>query len=427
MKGFPNQVAELPKLSKAMQCLCRLTDHGEQAKDDGLLGEELVRAGIAGTGHTPIPIERYLREQRTKSKSNQSFRTTARGLRELFRRLGFIDDSGPDIAITELGRLAASFADQPVSNEELAFWRRTVRNMTHAGGDNTESHPYQVLLRLVARKPGITRAKCALALEAKDDSQAELDRIARLADLPENEIMRLLGITKSNWDNAKKVLPKFAEQLGDVIRTGDSYSIADAPGRADVGPAAPPAGVRRAAAIRAPRTSRRVTPDIIGRAATAEDFDEFAATREVDQAAAAEGIRSRRNRLRRHNLIVQRLAARLAAAGGELYEDPFDVLFLIRTVGILGEVKTLDGTAADERDRVLEALGQLLYYEAFLLPAVAGQASVRMVACFERRVSSDHIRFLNQQNIAVIWQKGDRFGGDALAANFLGRYLEELR
>jgi hypothetical protein len=96
-------------------------------------------------------------------------------------------------------------------------------------------------------------------------------------------------------------------------------------------------------------------------------------------------------------------------------------------VGILGEVKTLDGTEADERERVLEALGQLLYYQAFLLPAAAGQASVRMVACFERRISNDHIRFLNQQNIAVIWQEGEGFAGDALAANFLGRYLEELR
>jgi hypothetical protein len=427
MKGFPNQVAELPKLSKAMQCVCRLIAGGEQAKDDGVLGEALVRAGVAGTGHTPIPIERYLREQRTKSKSNQSFRTTARGLRELFRLLGFIDDSGPNVVVTEAGRRAASFADQPMNNEQLAFWRRTVRNMTHAGGDNTESHPYQVLLRLVARMPGITRAKCALALEARDDSQGELDRIAQLAGLSQDLIIQQLGITKPNWDNAKKVLPKFAEQLGDVIRNGDLYNIAVAPGRANAGAAAPPAGAPRAAEVRAPRTSRRVTPDTIGRAATAEDFDEFAATPGVDQAAAAEGIRSRRNRLRRHNLIVQRLAARLSAADGELYEDPFDVLALIRAVGILGEVKTLDGTEADERDRVLEALGQLLYYQAFLLPAAAGHASVRAVACFERRISNDHIRFLNQQNIAVIWQEGDGFAGDALAANFLGRYLEELR
>jgi len=426
MKGFPNQVAELSKLSTAMQCIAQLTDRGDQAKDDGVLGEALVRAGVAGTGHTPMPVEQYLRIQRTKTPSNQSFRTTARGLRELFRRLGFVDDSGDVIRVTEAGRQAAAFAGQPMTAAQLAFWRRIVRNMTHAGGDATESHPYQVLLRLVARKPGITRAKCALALEARDDSQAELDRIARLADRPEAEIIRQLGITKSNWDNAKKVLPKFAEQLGDVIRNGDSYTISDAPGRADAGPAAArPRGA--APAVRAPRTSRQVTPQTIGRAATAEDFDEFAATREFDQAAAAEGIRSRRNRLRRHNLVVQKLAARLAAAGAQLFEDPFDALALIQDIGILAEIKTLDGTPADERDRVWEALAQLLYYQAFLLPPAAGQASVRMVACFEQRPTNDHIRWLNQQNIAVIWEDGDGFAGDALAANFLGRYLEELR
>jgi hypothetical protein len=424
MKGFPNQVAELSKLATAMRCIVRLTRRGEQAKDDGIFGEALVRAGVAGTGHVPMPIEEYLQVQLRKRKSGQSFRTTARGLRELFRLLGFIDDSGDDVLITDTGRQAADFADQEMSPEQLAFWRRAIRNMTHAGRDDSESHPYQVLLRLVARKPGITRAKCALALEAVDDSPAELDRIAELTDLDEQEIIARIGITKTNWDNAKKVLPKFAEQLGDVIRDGDSFTIADAPGRADAGPAPQR---RAAAAVRAPRTSRRVTPQDIGRAATAEDFDEFASRGEVDQAAAAAGIRQRRLRLRRHNLLVRKLAARLAQAEGQLFEDPFDLLALIRNIGVLVEVKTLDGTEADERDRVWEALAQLLYYQAFLLPAAAGQASVRMVACFERRITNAHMQWLNQQNIAVIWEDGNGFAGDALAANFLGRYLEELR
>jgi len=425
MKGFPNQVAELSKLATAMECIVRLTGRDEQAKDDGVLGEALVRAGVAGTGHTPIPVDQYIRQQLTKSKSNQSFRTTARGLRELFRLLGFIDDSGPDVIVSDDGRQAAAFAGQPMSDVQLAFWRRAIRNITHQGDDDSASHPYQVLLRLVARKPGITRAKSALALEAKDDSQAELNRIAGMTDLAETEIIRRLRITKSNWDNAKKVLPKFAEQLGDVIRDGDSFTIADAPGRADAGP---PRARRSATAVRAPRTARQVTPQTIGKAGTAEDFDEFAAGHEIDPANAAEGIRQRRNRLRRHNLLVRKLAERLSAIDdSELYEDPFDVLALINNVGVLGEVKTLDGTAADERDRVRDALAQLLYYQAFLMPPAAGQASVRMVACFERRITNDHIRWLNQQNIAVIWEDGNRFAGDALSANFLGRYLQELR
>src|SRR5438445_12404609 len=39
MKGFPNQVAELSKLAKAIEALVRLADGGEQAKDDGIFGK----------------------------------------------------------------------------------------------------------------------------------------------------------------------------------------------------------------------------------------------------------------------------------------------------------------------------------------------------------------------------------------------------
>lgn len=67
MKGFPNQVADLAKLGKAMQRIVRRVDEGKQAKDDGVLGEELVRAGVAGTGHSPQAVEDYLRRQRQKN------------------------------------------------------------------------------------------------------------------------------------------------------------------------------------------------------------------------------------------------------------------------------------------------------------------------------------------------------------------------
>ena len=437
MKGFPNQVAGLGKLAIGMGSLVRLVDGHAKAKDDGVFGEALVRAGVAGTGHAPIPIDQYIRQQRTKRPSNQSFQTTARGLRELYRLLGFIDDSGSAVVVTNLGRQAAAFAGSPLNAEQIDFWRRVTRNVAHHGGQSEASHPYQVLLRLVGRKPGITRAKCALALEAQNDSPEELNRIVAVADLPEEEIRRHIGVTRANWDNAKKVLPSLAEQLSDVIVTQQggekTYRLADAPGRADAGPAAAPAApARRGAerpAPRAPRTSRQVTPETIGRAGTVEGFDEDIAIPPIaDPAAVAEGIRQRRDRLRRHNLIVQALAARLAAAGAELHELPFDILALITAVGILVEVKTLDGTATDERDRVQEALGQLLYYEPFAAAPLVGQAAIHKVACFECPISADHRIWLNASGIGVIWSAGNgRFAGDVLAARVLGRYLEELR
>src|SRR5688572_10210715 len=132
-----------------MGALIRLIEHGENAKDDGVYGVALTRAGVAGTGHIPLPVEEYIREQLQKSRSGQSFRTTARGLRELYRLLLLIDDSGDDVVVTEVGRQAASFASRDVlDDEQRKFWRRVIRNMTHADGHGNVSHPYQVLLRL---------------------------------------------------------------------------------------------------------------------------------------------------------------------------------------------------------------------------------------------------------------------------------------
>src|SRR5690349_11929620 len=206
MKGFPNQVANLAKLAIGMRDLVGLADEGENPRDDGILGEAFVRSGVAGRGHggSQLSVEDYLEEQRRKKPSNQSFRTTARGLRELFLLLGLIVDRNGRVTPTEVGRQTAAFADQPMNDDQREFWRRVISNTTHDGGDGQTSHPYQVLLRLVGQRPGISRAKCALALEAKNDSQVELERIVGLSRFPEDRIRGRIGVTKANWDNAKK-------------------------------------------------------------------------------------------------------------------------------------------------------------------------------------------------------------------------------
>jgi hypothetical protein len=425
VKGFPNQVADLSKLALAMACISDLVESGADAKDYGIFGEALVRSGVAGTGHTPKPVAQYLREQRTKSLSNQSFRTTARGLRELFRLMDLIDDTADEIEITATGREIASFAGKSLDDTQVRVWRRVILNITQGGSEGV-SHPYQVLLGLVGSRPGITRARCALALEANNDSPQELARIAALSDLPENEILAKVGVSKANFDNAKKVLPKFAEQLGDVIRKGQSFFLAVAPGRASEGDKGQLV-TRQPAVPSAPRTSRRVTPDTIARAGTEERFDEVEIPPpDYDRADAAAAVAARADRLRRHNLLVRKLASCLDSPD-EIHEDPFDILAIFATDGILIEVKTLDGTLSDERERVRDALGQLLYYEVFVARPLAGEARIRKVACFERRPSDPHCDWLNSQGTAVIWKNGNGFSGDALAHHILGRYLKEFR
>jgi hypothetical protein len=121
------------------------------------------------------------------------------------------------------------------------------------------------------------------------------------------------------------------------------------------------------------------------------------------------------------------LAERLSVSNVRLFEDPFDLLGLVGRVGILVEVKTLDGSPEDERERVRDALAQLLYYEAFVTSPVAGEAAIYKIACFESAISTEHQTWLNGVGIATIWKDGTTFGGDALAVGVLGRYLEELR
>jgi len=433
VKGFPNQVAELPKIADGIKCLVDIVDAGRNGRDDGVFGEGLVRARVAGTGHKPKPIDQYLAEQRLKSASNQSFRTTARGLRELYRIMNLIDDSAGPVVVTPLGRTAASFSGKKWDEKQTDFWRGVIRDIEHSDEHGNTSHPYQVLLRLVARKPGITRAKCALALEARDDSAKELDRIAALADLSESDIIDKLGVSQSNWDNAKKVLPKFAEQLDDVVRSsGGTFVLADAPGKAETtGAAAAVAprkeGARNPAAPRAPKSSREVTPETIGKAGTEEKFGDVPLPPPGDPVAMAAAIKSRGERLKRHNLMVKEFAGLFTKAGSKLYEDPFDILALFAEIGVLVEAKTLDGSPADERERVREAIGQLLYYEGFLTAAVAGEAPICKIGCFEEKISDDHSKWLNKYGVAAVWKADGKFAGDELARDFLGKLLPEFK
>jgi hypothetical protein len=248
-----------------------------------------------------------------------------------------------------------------------------------------------------------------------------------LADLPEDKARHTVGVSSRNWDNAVKVLPSFAEQLQDVVIMGSlrqrSYRIADAPGAGGEETVPPSAS----AVSRAPRSSRPVSADTIATAGTADDFDDMAAPTEVDPKVQAQAVATRRDRLRRHNLIVKDLARQFTDSGATLFEDPFDILALITGYAILGEIKTLDGRPEDERDRVRDALSQLLYYEAFVNRPVAGEVAIRKIACFESQISNEHKEFLNTSQIGTIWIEGKQFAGDTLAVTFVEGLLKELR
>jgi len=424
MKGFPNQVSDLATLASALKVMVDLGADGKNPKNDGVFGEALIRRGVLGTGHKPMSVDKYLAEQKVKRTSYQSFRTRARGLRELFRVLELIDDSDDELVVTRAGEQIATLAGVKLTPDALRLWRTVIVGMSHDGGDGQSSHPYQVLLRLVAKRPGITRAKCALALEAKNDSDDELDRILALADREEDKIRVEIGVSAANWDNAKKILPRFAEQLGDVQKTGEQFWLSDAPGVPNGWPAEADSG-KGAGGPRRPRSASVVTSDSIARGGRAEDSDEGdeLAETEIDPEALKGKKAKIKNRLKRHNAIVRNLAKKLEGEGAELFENPFDCLACFAAEGLLIEVKSLDGTAKDEVLRVRDALAQVLYYEAFVTRPLVKKRAVRKIACFERKVSGEHVAWLQSSNIYVMWVEGDGFDGTAEAKDELAGHL----
>lgn len=424
LKGFPNQLNNLAKLSRALAVMARLEDAGANVRDDAVLGEALVRDGVLGPRDHSESVDSYIARYRAQPPSTRPYQTSARGLREMFRYAGcLVEDSDTNETwLTPLGRQLATHTNDPPSPPEKAAWRVAVASIRIGDPTRGYSHPYRVLLRLLGRRSGLPATLSPLMFEANDDSDAELDRITALADVRDEEVIRTTigGETASNWDNAKKVLPGIGEQLGDISRNDGQLTLLVHPrGPATTDPLLPPpvpqGGIQppptqpAMPAIPAPRPGRRgrvVTAGQIARAGTgtpaASDENPPAPP---DPAAAAAANAARAVRLTRHNKIVRMLAKALEAAGATLMEDPFDCLATKDGAAVLFEVKTLDGTASDEIDRVRDALGQLLYYSTFNLPAVCPRPT--LVALLEFRPTDAHIDWLGSAGILVAWTDGE--------------------
>ena len=146
-----------------------------------------------------------------------------------------------------------------------------------------------------------------------------------------------------------------------------------------------------------PSQLREVTPDQIAQFNPNDDITN-SATFDL-----SEGINSRRDRTDRHQHIVQLIAKTLSQFQYRLYEYPMDCLAIKdNDSSLLFEVKTLDGTASDERSQVMKAFSQLYYYEYFNLPQTM-VFPIRKIAFFEHSISTEHIAFLQHSNIDVYW------------------------
>ena len=398
MKGFPNQIAKIEKLTVALSILSELLTTGGSS-DDKSFGESLLWGGVIRAGRSGGDIATYIDHMNTLSPSNQSHRTTARGVKEFFVRVGVVCRTVDSFYLTDSGhRILESWesGNHIAPNQD---WKRAMRNATSVDDDGV-SHPYRIMLKLLAQRPGTPRALCALALEAKNDSESEFQRILYLRDLEDEDAMRTeIGATRSNWDNAKKILPSIAEQIGDVARSGSELYLVDAEELDSAYPDDIDTDDSRTLSI-----ARETSLDKIARWHQPETTDEETQLENLDLVSLAEGIKTRVERSARHNQIVRRFAQSLINPES-IWENPVDCMALFSGNILMAEIKTLTGTFSDEMRQVRIAASQLQYYEYFAIPASLQQQSteIQKVAVFERRPQGDHIDWLDSLRMATLW------------------------
>lgn len=415
MKGFPNQVTKIDKLTNALSVLSRIIDDGD-AYDDDSLGEALLAAGVINPGHGYSDIPAYLEATRSKPPSNQSHRTSARGIREFLSRAGLINTDHGVLELTTAGDRLLQVHGSNDQDRFVAEWKVIARNISAIDNEGRLSHPYRVMLRMLSARPGTPRAYCALALEAGDDSEEELQRVIGLLDLnDESAIISTIGTTKSNWDNAKKILPSIAEQIGDVARVQNGLVVVDAESYND--PVYEPA-VERV-------TSRKVTANTIATTKVPEQSDEVTPMVEANLVSLAEAITKRADRNLRHNTLVQLFASQLLGETVELWEGLFDCLAVDNATAILAEMKTLDGSVVDEVHQVRTAVSQLFYYEWFALPPEVSEANLPLikVAVFEKVPTERHIAWMESLEVRVVWLHDSMFMAPGFSKESLSGHI----
>lgn len=419
MKNFPHQINQIPRLVSSLEVFRDLNVRNEDVLDDGILGYELARTGNYTFRGEPIGedlIQRIIQEQQ-KPRSNQGPRTAARELRRFFKLLGFIDKDG---VITPLGTEVLSAGGNLEDPNVREIWKQALRSVEILSENGRASNPYLIMLRLLNERPGIPSYKLSLALEAEDNTDEEFSRILALCDTEDWEtVCQEIGASEHQIRNAIKILPSLAKQVEDVSVSDNSYYLANdeelinSEQQVQNGENEDLFSNQNS---RLGRRHRRVSSAEI--ATTNQDDESTNSSGYTHTTDLSNAINTRRERTRRHHIIVRDFAEIIESYGYELIEDPMDCLALKEgSLGILSEMKTLDGSTEDERSCVRSALAQLLYYEQFESIELTNEA-VQKFAVFETEISDEHKYFLERYNCLVLWKTENGFTGTDTALEF---------
>lgn len=385
---------------------------GRDIDDDGLVGDQLARESVYTFRNQGGSIRSLLATEHSKSQSNQGTRTAARELRRMFTLLGFLTIRSGRTELSNLGRNLINLFEKGQGNQVKASWKAALEQMQLGDSAENTSHPYQVMLNMIGRKPGMPKKYLALAFDAENDSEAELNRILGTTETENwQHVLDAMHTTATSAANAVKILPALALQVGDILETNDLMFLQSVPQEIIE---------TRISDLRLserPSTDRKME----GRQVKASQIAPVAHVNPELEMSAEDALRSiqdaieaTRERSKRHQSIVKLFANMCEGAGFILFENPYDCLAVKGNFSILAEGKTLSGTQVDERGQVQRALSQLYYYENFYLPEDnSGHQTVILIGLFESEISDSHKAYLDKCGIDVVWISGNTISGSA--------------
>ncbi len=407
MKNFPHQFVDFYRYRGALNVAKTLLRKRKGFQDDTTYGYALAKSGVYGFSTRKMqkrgPLPRNLTMsgrialEKTKAASDQGAETCGFAeVRAVLRYLGFSDQG----RLTSRGNKVAGL--KPAYPTYMRIWQEAVLGIAMRDDVlGTVSHPARLMLRMIAERKALDRRALALALDARDDSNSELQRILALVPRSAQEVAKLRRqFGPTTYDNAMKIVPAFCERSGLIQRPTRSYpyTLTESGWRA-----------LESMSNLATSTSRRTLSLPSGRIASYVVYDPRKRTVHKQTALKnfqsreqqEEANRIRRERTTRHEEARRFFARALSCKRFEFVESSvaYDLL-AYRAQGrpLLVEVKSLE---RDYLERTRSAIGQLYYYRDVKLQLDWKRRNPHLVVVFDRELPSYLLLFLDHLKIAA--------------------------
>lgn len=372
--------------------------------------------GIITTRDNGGSVEERLSKMKLKSRGNQSQLTAARDLRKMFELFGFIEKLNGKYLLTERGRVISQQTGSSVTTQEKKAWYEGLVALSLSVG-NKNFRPIKIMLELLYERPLETRLLVFIFI-AQDNSIMEINRIKRIVtniaqhlSSFEEELMTQ-GISESNARNAVKILPAIAEQVR-LIRRTDGIAYITPFGRT-----VSQLNAQDAKNIVMPGSNRkRPFYRIIEKGDDLRHIWEKLDIEDVDfdERGASNRQELIRNRTDIHQQTLKKIVDFLSPSW-TIGVGNFDLLAIKGSHALLVEVKSLlPNDVSDERLRIIEGVGELLFYESFDVPELIKntETHVQKIMLFSHKPNDNrHINFLVSHGIWVLWVEGNSITGE---------------